>query len=101
MIAPNVVVLKVGTAFVKMGYGMAHLVRMLSLRHCPEGGTDGAAIDTHTSVRKRGHHAFQGISVLSVSLSVVNVQIGAGTSATSAFYLPEYGDRFIFLRFDS
>ena len=99
MIAPNVVVLKVGTAFVKMGYGMAHLVRMLSLRHCPEGGTDGAAIDTHTSVRKRGHHAFQGISICIAQCC--KCTDSAGTSATSAFCLPEYGDRFIFLRFDS
>ena len=43
MITLIVVFLKVGTAFVKMGYGTAHLVRMLSVKHCPEGGTDGHA----------------------------------------------------------
>lgn len=52
----NVVFLKVGTAF--MRWGTTHLVRMLSVKHYPEGGTCVPAIDTRTSVRQRVHHAF-------------------------------------------
>lgn len=51
-----VVFLKVGTAF--MRWGTAHLVSMVSVKHCPEGGACVTTIDTRTSVGQRVHHAF-------------------------------------------